>query len=65
MFARRTLAPHDPASAELAQIESAATHAAGLTRQLLSFARRQIVAHHSVDVSELVLGAIDAAPRAR
>jgi PAS domain S-box-containing protein len=57
VFARRTLSPNDPASAELAQIDSAATHAAGLTRQLLSFARRQIVAPSLVDVSELVLGA--------
>ncbi|MDX2090609.1 MAG: PAS domain-containing protein [Kofleriaceae bacterium] len=57
VFARRTLPPEHPASAELAQIDSAATHAAGLTRQLLSFARRQIVAPSLVDVSELVLGA--------
>jgi len=57
VFARRTLPDEHPASSELAQIDAATSHGAGLTRQLLSFARRQVVAPSSVDVSELVLGA--------
>lgn len=49
-----SLSHDDPRQADLAEIEKAATRAGGLTQQLLSFARRRVVAPRDLDVGELV-----------
>jgi len=56
-FAKSTVSPHDPLYAELAEVEKAALRAAALTRQLLTFARRQVVQPVVLDVSALTQGA--------
>ncbi|MFN2315062.1 MAG: PAS domain S-box protein [Gemmatimonadales bacterium] len=45
-----------PAREELDEVRRAAERASGLTRQLLAFARRQMIAPRSVHLGELVLG---------
>ncbi len=52
----QSLPAHDPRQADLTEIEKAATRAGELTQQLLSFARRRVVAPKVVDVSEIVGG---------
>ncbi len=47
----------------LRQIESAAEHAASLTRQLLTFSRRQLTQRAPLDVDEVVQGGIKLARR--
>ncbi|MBB4638709.1 PAS domain-containing protein [Longimicrobium terrae] len=51
-------APDDPRRQDLGQIAEAAERAAGLTRQLLAFSRRQILKPQSLEVSSLVSGMI-------
>jgi len=52
-FARTQLAPNAPAVAELREIEKATRRAADLSRQLLTFARHQIVEARVIDLNEL------------
>jgi PAS domain S-box-containing protein len=54
--AKDTLAAEDPVRADLEQIEAAIHRAAALTRQLLTFARRQPVAPAVLDLNALVMG---------
>jgi two-component system cell cycle sensor histidine kinase/response regulator CckA len=56
-FARAGLSPDDPLLAELEEIEKAARRATELTRQLLTFARRQVVQPVVVDLNALTRGA--------
>ena len=50
------LAPDDPARADLGEIKKAGTRAAGLTRQLLAFSRKQILRPEILDVHALIGG---------
>ncbi len=54
-MARTDVAPEDPAQSNIAEITRAAQRAADLTRQLLAFARRQIIEPRIVDLNGLVL----------
>jgi two-component system, cell cycle sensor histidine kinase and response regulator CckA len=54
-LARETLADNSPARADLEEIGKAAQRARGLTRQLLAFARQQIIAPITLDLNDLVL----------
>ena len=51
---RAALAPGSPGDSELNEIVAAADRAAGLTRQLLSFARREVVEPRTLDPSALI-----------
>ncbi len=51
----KALRPEDPARADMGEIMTAAEHAAILTRQLLSFSRKQIIAPKVLDLN-VVLG---------
>jgi signal transduction histidine kinase/CheY-like chemotaxis protein len=53
-FALKTVAPSHPARNDIIEIERAGVRAAALTGQLLSYARRQMVAPKVVGVNELV-----------
>ncbi|HTP51827.1 MAG TPA: ATP-binding protein [Anaeromyxobacteraceae bacterium] len=53
-LARQGLLPQEPARADLDQVLDDAERAASLTRQLLAFARRQVVEPQRVNVAELV-----------
>ncbi|MFZ3044674.1 MAG: PAS domain S-box protein, partial [Desulfatirhabdiaceae bacterium] len=48
------LAPLDPVQADLKEILSAAQHSADITRQLLAFARKQIIAPKVLDLNNTV-----------
>ncbi|HYC34094.1 MAG TPA: response regulator [Gemmatimonadales bacterium] len=50
----------EEARADLAQIQRSADRAAGLTRQLLAFSRRQILAPRILDLNRVVTGAVSA-----
>ncbi|MGE0493086.1 MAG: GAF domain-containing protein [Vulcanimicrobiota bacterium] len=50
-LALASLSPEDPLYAELSEIRKAAIRSAGLTRQLLAFARRQSVAPEVLDLN--------------
>ena len=52
-----SLDPSDPRSGDIKQIETAAQRAAGLTRQLLAFSRKQVLQPQILDLNEIVLGA--------
>jgi two-component system cell cycle sensor histidine kinase/response regulator CckA len=54
-FASSALAPEDPVQADLREVQSAAARAANLTRQLLTFARRQVSAPQILNVNDLIL----------
>jgi two-component system cell cycle sensor histidine kinase/response regulator CckA len=53
--AQDQLPPDSPAQHDLAVAESAAWRAAGLTRQLLAFARKQIVEPHVLNLNEIIV----------
>jgi len=46
----------DPRAADVEQIRKAAAHAAGLTRQLLAFGRKQVLQAERLDVNDVVRG---------
>jgi PAS domain S-box-containing protein len=50
------LPPEDPALADLTEIKMAGERAAGLTRQLLAFSRKQILQPTVLDVNALIAG---------
>ena len=50
------LKPNDPLRSDVEQINTAATRAAGLTRQLLTFSRRSIIEAKVVDLNEVLVG---------
>jgi signal transduction histidine kinase len=52
----RTLPSADPRRADVVDIESAALRAAALTRQLLAFSRRQVIAPRVLILNEVVAG---------
>jgi PAS domain S-box-containing protein len=56
-FAKAAVSPNDPLFAELAEVEKAAHRAADLTRQLLTFARREVVQPAVFDLNQLTQGA--------
>ncbi len=53
-FALQELPPHHPLQHDIRAIERAAQHSAALTRQLLTYARRQTVSPRSLDLNESV-----------
>ena len=53
------MAPTEPLFADLQEIKSAAGHSAGLTRQLLAFARKQVVVPRVLDMNEGVEGMLN------
>ena len=55
-FAKETVAADSPAIADIDQVLQAADRAAALTRQLLAFSRRQIMAPRVLDLNEIVQG---------
>jgi PAS domain S-box-containing protein len=52
---RRTLSDDDPRSVKVDQILKAAERAAGLTRQLLAFSRKQVLQPTTVDLNRVVV----------
>ncbi len=54
-LAQKGLRPEDPAAADVEQVLKNTHRAAGLTRQLLAFSRRQIIAPQVVDLNSLVM----------
>lgn len=57
-FLARDLAPDDPKQKDVKEILAASERAAALTRQLLAFSRRQILATRIVDINGLMGGMI-------
>lgn len=55
-FVKRRLEPGSPADADIDQVLHAAERAAGLTRQLLAFSRRQVLHPRVTDLNELFRG---------
>ena len=55
-FVRDALNPTDPIQADLHEIQRAAERAANLTRQLLTFARRQASALQLLNLNDLIFG---------
>lgn len=55
-FAAATLPKDSPVQGDLAEIRAATERAAHLTRQLLSFARKQVITTRVVDLNEVVRG---------
>jgi len=54
--AKEGLSSHDPARADLTEVEEAGAKAASLTRQLLAFARRQVTEPRVLDLNAVALG---------
>ena len=54
-FVRDALAADNPAQEDIAQVLKAAERAANLTRQLLAFSRRQIIAPQIINVNDVIL----------
>jgi signal transduction histidine kinase len=54
-FSELSLSADDPLRSNLEEIHRAGTRAAELTRQLLAFARKQIIEPKVVNVNELIL----------
>ncbi len=54
-LAKDGLSEHDPARADIGEIEEAGRRAATLTRQLLAFARRQVAAPRALDLNAVTL----------
>jgi PAS domain S-box-containing protein len=52
----RELAADDPVREDLVEIHGAAERAAGLTRQLLTFSRRQVVQPQVIDLNDTLVG---------
>jgi PAS domain S-box-containing protein len=50
----RTFEPGDPRTADVEQISRAATRSAGLTRQLLAFARREMIQPRALDINTVI-----------
>jgi hypothetical protein len=53
-FLDRSLEPDDPRRADVEQISRAAERSAGLTRQLLAFARRELIQPQMLDINAVV-----------
>jgi len=53
-LARMHLAPEDPVHEQLQEIEKAAIRSRDITRQLLAFSRKQLIAPRSCDINSLV-----------
>jgi PAS domain S-box-containing protein len=53
-FLAQSLEPHDPRSRDVEQIIQAANRSASLTRQLLAFARRELIQPRRLDVNGVV-----------
>ncbi len=53
-LALNDVAPHDPLHADLIEIQKAAQRSADLTRQLLAFARKQVIAPRVFDLDDMV-----------
>lgn len=53
-FLDRSLEPDDPRRADAKQISRAAERSAGLTRQLLAFARRELIQPQNLDINAVV-----------
>jgi two-component system, cell cycle sensor histidine kinase and response regulator CckA len=56
-FLDRSLEPDDPRRADVGQISRAADRSAGLTRQLLAFARRELIQPQVLDINAVVRNA--------
>jgi PAS domain S-box-containing protein len=54
-MALRALPPNDPVRSNIQEIRKAADHAANLTRQLLAFARKQVIEVKTLNLNDLVL----------
>jgi signal transduction histidine kinase/CheY-like chemotaxis protein len=52
--AAEALPPHDPVLRHLEEVHRAADRAAGLTRQLLAFSRRQVLKTERLDLNEVI-----------
>jgi len=50
----RSLEPNDPRASDVEQITRAATRSAGLTRQLLAFARREMIQPRALDINTVI-----------
>jgi PAS domain S-box-containing protein len=50
----RSFEPGDPRAADVEQISRAATRSAGLTRQLLAFARREMIQPRALDINSVI-----------
>jgi CheY-like chemotaxis protein len=58
-LARTQLPPDHPVQDDLSNVNDAARRSAALTRQLLAFARKQVISPRAVDLNELI-GRVDA-----
>jgi CheY-like chemotaxis protein len=54
-LARATIQPDDAAQGDLEEIQKAVQRASGLTRQLLAFARKQVIAPRILNLNDLII----------